>query len=366
MAGNTIGTLFRVTTFGESHGKALGAVVDGCPPGLTLDEAYIQEELDKRRPGKAKGETPRKEQDRVEILSGVFEGVTTGTPIALIIYNQDAQSSAYEHLRDVFRPGHADFTYYMKYGIRDHRGGGRASGRETVARVAGGAVAKRILEEYGIEVHAYTVNLGGIVAKERNLSFVYQNRLFCPDPSAYEAMEAKIEETLKEGDTLGGVVEIIATNVPIGLGEPVFDKLSADLAKAICSVGAVKGFEIGAGFSVSQLKGSENNDPISPFGFLKNDAGGMLGGISSGQDIVIRVAIKPIPSHRKPQKTVNLHKEPIEIQVGGRHDISAIPRIVPVLSAMTRIVLADHLLRQLAILAFRKRLAFPNFFHPDK
>lgn len=364
MAGNTIGTLFRVTTFGESHGKALGAVVDGCPPGLTLDEAYIQEELDKRRPGKAKGETTRKESDRVEILSGVFEGVTTGTPIALIIYNQDAQSSAYEQLKDVFRPGHADFTYFMKYGIRDHRGGGRASGRETVARVAGGAVAKRILEEYGIEVHAYTVNLGGVVAEARDLSFIYQNRLFCPDPLAYEKMEKKIEETLREGDTLGGVVEILARNVPVGLGEPVFDKLSADLAKAICSVGAVKGFEMGAGFRVATMKGSENNDPIGPSGFQKNDAGGLLGGISTGQDIVMRVAVKPIPSHRKPQKTVNTRGESVEIQVGGRHDISAIPRIVPVLTAMTRIVLADHLLRQLALLAFRQRLQFPKFFQP--
>uniref|UniRef100_A0A832GMF4 Chorismate synthase n=1 Tax=Caldimicrobium thiodismutans TaxID=1653476 RepID=A0A832GMF4_9BACT len=364
MAGNTIGTLFRVTTFGESHGKALGAVVDGCPPGLTLTEEYIQEELEKRRPGKAKGETPRKEADKVEILSGVFEGVTTGTPIALVIYNIDPQSSAYEPLREVFRPGHADFTYFMKYGIRDHRGGGRASGRETVARVAAGAVAKRVLEEYGIEVHAYTINLGGVEAKERDLNFIYQNRLFCPDPEAYKRMLQKIEETAKEGDTLGGIVEILAKNVPAGLGEPVFDKLSADLAKALCSVGAIKGLEIGAGFRVATLKGSQNNDPISPRGFLKNDAGGMLGGISSGQDLILRVAVKPIPSHRLPQRTVNLRKEEVEIQVGGRHDLSAIPRIVPVLSAMARIVLVDHLLRQLALLAFRARLAFPDFFAP--
>lgn len=364
MAGNTIGTLFRVTTFGESHGKALGAVVDGCPPGLTLTEEYIQEELEKRRPGKAKGETPRKEADKVEILSGVFEGVTTGTPIALVIYNIDPQSSAYEPLREVFRPGHADFTYFMKYGIRDHRGGGRASGRETVARVAAGAVAKRVLEEYGIEVHAYTINLGGVEAKERDLSFIYQNRLFCPDPEAYAKMLQKIEETAKEGDTLGGIVEILAKNVPAGLGEPVFDKLSADLAKALCSVGAIKGLEIGVGFRVATLKGSQNNDPITSKGFLKNDAGGMLGGISSGQDLILRVAVKPIPSHRLPQRTVNLRKEEVEIQVGGRHDLSAIPRIVPVLSAMTRIVLVDHLLRQLALLAFRARLAFPDFFAP--
>lgn len=362
MAGNTIGILFRVTTFGESHGKALGAIVDGCPPGLTLSEEYIQEELEKRRPGKGKGETPRKEKDKVEILSGVFEGVTTGTPIALVIYNVDPQSSAYEPIKDIFRPGHADFTYYLKYGIRDYRGGGRASGRETVARVAAGAVAKRVLEEYGIEVYAYTVNLGGIEAQTKDLNYIFQNSLFCPDPEAYEKMLQKIEETAKEGDTLGGIVEILVKNMPIGLGEPVFDKLSADLAKALCSVGAIKGFEMGAGFKVATLKGSENNDPISRLGFIKNDAGGLLGGISSGQDLILRVAVKPIPSHRLPQKTVNVRGEEVEIQVKGRHDLSAIPRIVPVLSAMTRIVLADHLLRQLAILAFRSRLPFPKFF----
>lgn len=364
MAGNTIGVLFRVTTFGESHGRALGAIVDGCPPGLTLSEEYIQEELDKRKPGKSKGETPRKEKDKVEILSGVFEGITTGTPIALIIYNIDPQSSAYESLKEVFRPGHADFTYYMKYGVRDYRGGGRASGRETVARVAAGAVAKRILEEYGIEVFAYTINLGGVEAKARDLEYITQNSLFCPDPEAYGKMLEKIEETAKEGDTLGGIVEILVKNMPVGLGDPVFDKLSADLAKALCSVGAVKGFEMGAGFKVANLKGSQNNDPLSPKGFTKNDAGGLLGGISSGQDLILRVAVKPIPSHRLPQKTINIKGEEVEIQIKGRHDLSAIPRIVPVLSAMTRIVLADHLLRQLALLAYRERLPFPKFSPP--
>ncbi len=362
MAGNTIGTLFKVTTFGESHGPALGAVVDGCPPGLSLSEEYIQIELDKRRPGKALGESPRKEKDKVQILSGVFEGLTTGTPIALLIWNEDFQSQAYEPLKEIFRPGHGDFTYYIKYGHRDYRGGGRASGRETVARVAAGAIAKRILEEYGLKVYAYTINLGGLWAKERDLDFVEQNRLFCPDPEVYEEMVKKIEETAKKGDTLGGIVEILVKNVPIGLGEPVFDKLSADLAKALCSVGAVKGFEIGAGFKVAELTGSQNNDPLTPRGFLKNDAGGILAGISSGQDIILRVAVKPIPSHRLPQKSINFYKEEIEFRVEGRHDLSAIPRIVPVLLAMTRIVLADHLLRQLAILAFKRRLPFPKFF----
>ena len=363
MGGNTIGKLFQVTTFGESHGKALGAVVDGCPPGLTLTEEYIQKELDKRRPGKSSGQSPRKEKDKVEILSGIFQGYTTGTPIALLIYNVDVDSSAYEKIKDVFRPGHADFTYFIKYGgYRDYRGGGRSSGRETVARVAAGAIAKRILEEYGIEVIAYTISLGGIFAKERNLEVIYKNHLFCPDMEAYKDMCEKIEKTKKEGDSLGGVVEVLARGVPAGLGEPVFDKLNAELAKAIFSIGAVKGMEMGAGFKVASMKGSENNDPISPYGFLKNDAGGTLGGISSGQDIVIRVAVKPIPSIRKTQKTINEKKEEVEISVGGRHDISAIPRIVPVIEAMVRIVLADHLLRQLANLAFQKRLKFPEFF----
>ncbi|MDF2953516.1 MAG: Chorismate synthase [Thermodesulfobacterium sp.] len=363
MGGNTIGKLFQVTTFGESHGKALGAVVDGCPPGLTLTEEYIQKELDKRRPGKSSGQSPRKEKDKVEILSGIFQGYTTGTPIALLIYNIDVDSSAYEKIKDVFRPGHADFTYFIKYGgYRDYRGGGRSSGRETVARVAAGAIAKRILEEYGIEVIAYTISLGGIFAKERNLEVIYKNHLFCPDMEAYKDMCEKIEKTKREGDSLGGVVEVLARGVPAGLGEPVFDKLNAELAKAIFSIGAVKGMEMGAGFKVASMKGSENNDPISPYGFLKNDAGGTLGGISSGQDIVIRVAVKPIPSIRKTQKTINEKKEEVEISVGGRHDISAIPRIVPVIEAMVRIVLADHLLRQLANLAFQKRLKFPEFF----
>jgi len=363
MPGNTWGRLFRVTTFGESHGKALGAIIDGCPPGLSIDEAYIQVELDKRKPGCFLGSTPRKESDQVQILSGVFEGYTTGTPIALVIYNKDAKPSAYEPIKDVFRPGHGDFTYHMKYGgFRDYRGGGRSSGRETAARVAAGAVAKRILEEYGIKVIAYTLALGGVKAKSIDLDQVYQNKLYCPDKEAYEKMLEVIESTRKEGDSLGGIVEVLATGVPSGLGEPVFDKLEADLAKAVLSIGAVKGFEIGAGFSAAEKKGSENNDPISPKGFLKNDAGGVLAGISSGQDIVIRAAVKPIPSISKTQKTINKRKEEVELKVKGRHDISAIPRIVPVIEAMVRIVLADHLLMQLANLAFQNRLKFPEFF----
>jgi len=362
MAGNVIGKVFQVMTFGESHGKALGAVVDGCPPGLTLDESYIQKELDKRRPGKTPGSTPRKEKDKVEILSGVFQGKTTGTPIALLIYNTDAKPSAYEHIKDIFRPGHGDFTYYLKYGIRDYRGGGRSSGRETVARVAAGAVAKRVLEEYGISVMAYTIELGGIKIKKKDLTEVFNNFLYCPDKEAFQKMVELIEKTKKEGDSLGGIVEVVAKGVPVGLGEPVFDKLEAELAKALMSIGAVKGVEIGAGFESARKKGSENNDPIYSSGFAKNDAGGVLAGISSGQDIVLRVAVKPIPSIKKTQHTITVDKKEVEISIGGRHDICAIPRIVPVIEAMVNIILADHLLRQLSILAFRERLKFPQFF----
>ncbi len=352
MAGNTFGKYFRVTTFGESHGPALGAVVDGCLPGLTLNEAYIQEELDRRRPGKAAGETPRKEPDKVKILSGIFDGHTTGMPIAMVIFNQDARPSAYEPIKDLFRPGHGDCTYLWKYGIRDWRGGGRSSGRETVARVAAGAVAKRLLEEFGIEVIAYTISLGGIKIKKRDLSYVYKNRLFCPDEESYPAMERRIQEVRAQGDSIGGVVEIVATGVPAGLGEPVFDKLDADLAKALMSIGAVKGVEIGAGFAVAERLGSENNDPITPEGFKSNHAGGILAGISNGDEIICRAAVKPIPSIGKEQDTIDIHGQPAKIVVGGRHDASAIPRIVPVCQAMVRLTLADHLLRQLAISSF--------------
>ncbi len=362
MSGNTIGVLFKVTTFGESHGPALGAVIDGCPPGLSISEEYIQKELDKRRPGKGPASTKRREKDRVEILSGVFEGVTTGTPIVLLIRNEDANPKAYDHLKEVFRPGHGDFTYFMKYGVRDYRGGGRSSGRETVARVAAGAIAKRLLEEYGISTYAYTLSLGKVKAKRVNLNVIFENPFYMPDEEAAKEALEEIERVRREGDSLGGVVEVLVKGVPAGLGEPVFDKLEADLAKAVMSIGAVKAFEIGSGIKAPEMKGSENNDPISPQGFVKNDAGGVLAGISSGQDIVIRAHVKPIPSIQKPQKTINIRKEEVELIIGGRHDISAIPRIVPVIEAMVRIVLADHLLRQLAILAFRQRLKFPEFF----
>ena len=349
MAGNTFGKIFRVTTWGESHGSALGAVIDGCPPGLELDVTDIQYDLEKRRPGKGGGESPRREPDQVEILSGVFEGLTTGTPISLIIYNKDAQSKAYDHLQDIFRPGHGDLTYLKKYGIRDHRGGGRASARETAARVAAGAVARKVLAENDISVIAYTVALGDVSTSRRNMKDITKNRLYCPDMATAVLMEEFINTVRKKGDSLGGVVEIMAAGCPVGLGEPVFDKLDAVLAQALMSIGAVKGVEIGAGFRAAELLGSENNDAITPKGYRTNNAGGILAGISNGDPIIVRAAVKPIPSISLEQDTMNLDNEPVKIKVGGRHDISAIPRIVPVCEAMVCLALADHLLRQKAI-----------------
>ncbi len=361
MAGNTFGTLFRVTTWGESHGSGLGAVIDGCPPGIELTEEMIQAELERRRPGKGGATSPRKEPDRVRIMSGTFRlddggcELTTGTPISLVIMNKDAHSKSYTHLQDVFRPGHGDLTYQSKYGIRDHRGGGRASARETAARVAAGAVAGRLLAEYSMNVQAYTVALGGVSVTQRDLSVVGENRLFCPDNEAAARMEERIAEVRSQGDTLGGIVEIRAV-CPPGLGEPVFDKLDGELARALMSIGAVKGVEIGAGFAAASMLGSENNDAISPAGFLGNNSGGILAGISNGEHLIIRVAVKPIPSIHKEQQTININNEPVPIKVGGRHDISAIPRIIPVCEAMVRLTLADHLLRQLPLLHVRETL----------
>jgi chorismate synthase len=349
MAGNTFGKAFRVTTWGESHGPALGAVIDGCPPGIELDLSDIQKDLEKRRPGKGGGESPRKEPDQVDILSGTFEGLTTGTPISLIIYNKDARSKAYDHLQNIFRPGHGDLTYLKKYGLRDHRGGGRASARETVARVAAGGVARKILAENDISVIAYTVAMGGVSTSKREMGDISNNRLCCPDLDAAERMEELIESVRKRGDSLGGIVEIKATGCPAGLGEPVFDKLDGALAQALMSIGAVKGVEIGAGFEAAGLLGSENNDALTPQGYRTNNAGGILAGIANGDDIIARVAVKPIPSISLEQDTLNLDNEPVKIKVGGRHDISAIPRIVPVCEAMVCLTLADHLLRQKAI-----------------
>jgi chorismate synthase len=349
MGGNSFGTLFRIITWGESHGEALGVVIDGCPPRIDLSNEDIQKELDRRKPGKGKGSSPRKESDRVEILSGIFEGKTTGTPISLLIRNEDVDSSSYEEWKEVFRPGHADFTYQAKYGIRDYRGGGRASARETIGRVAAGAVAKKILRKEKVEIIAYTLELGGIRAGKIDYKEIERNILRCPDRKAAAAMGMKIEETKARGDTLGGIVEILVRGCPPGLGEPVFDKLEADLAKAVMSIGAVRGVEIGAGFGVTRMVGSQSNDPLGPEGFKKNDAGGILGGISNGADIVLRAAVKPIPSISLEQRTVNQVMRPVSLRIKGRHDISAIPRINPVCEAMVAIVLVDHWLRQKAL-----------------
>ncbi|MEN8134120.1 MAG: chorismate synthase [Thermodesulfobacteriota bacterium] len=350
MAGSTFGEIFRVTTWGESHGTAVGATVDGCPPGLALAPDDIQQDLDRRRPGTGgPAASPRKEPDRVEILSGIFEGRTTGTPISLAIFNKDAHSKSYDHLKDIFRPGHGDISYLKKYGIRDHRGGGRASARETAARVAAGAVARKLLVGAGIDIKAYTVALGGIATPRRDLAEIDNNPLRCPDPETAAKMAERIDQVRKEGDTLGGIVEILAKGCPAGLGEPVFDKLDGELARALMSIGAVKGVEIGAGFEAAAMTGSENNDSITPDGFKGNNAGGILAGISSGQDIIARVAVKPIPSIGREQETIDLDGKPVKIKIGGRHDISAIPRIIPVCEAMVALTLADHLLRQRTI-----------------
>jgi chorismate synthase len=349
MAGNTFGKAFRVTTWGESHGPAVGAIIDGCPSGLPLSTEDIKRDMERRRPGKGGSTSPRKEPDKVEILSGIFEGKTTGTPISLIIYNKDADSKAYKHLQNIFRPGHGDITYLKKYGIRDHRGGGRASARETAARVAAGAVARQMLGLENIIVSAYTIALGSIETTERNFSEIVENRLYCPDNEAAARMEERIAEVRRQGDSLGGIVEVRASGSLAGLGEPVFDKLDAALAQALMSIGAVKGVEIGAGFAAAGMLGSENNDAIIPEGFETNNAGGILAGISNGDDIIARVAVKPIPSISKEQTTIDLENNPTTIKIGGRHDISAIPRIIPVCEAMVCLTLADHLLRQKAI-----------------
>lgn len=349
MSGNTTGVLFRVTTWGESHGPAIGAVIDGCPPHIDLTEHEIQHELDRRKPGGMPSTSSRREPDRVEILSGVFEGRTSGTPISLLIRNQDAHSASYDQLRDLYRPGHGDITYDKKYGIRDFRGGGRASGRETAARVAAGVVAGKVIALAGIRVTAFTRELGGIPSETTSLEFAAENRLRCPDPDAATAMEKRLEEARISGDSLGGIVEIIVTGCPPGLGEPIFDKMDADLASALMGIGTVKGVEIGAGFQAARMTGSECNDAIIPGGFRTNHAGGILAGITNGNQIVIRVACKPIPSIEREQDTIDIQGKPAILSVRGRHDVCVIPRIVPVCEAMVRLVLADHLLRQKAI-----------------
>lgn len=349
MAGNSFGDVFRVTTYGESHGKGIGVVIDGCPSGMSLSPQDFESEMSRRRPGLGAFDTPRKEEDRVEILSGVFEGLTTGAPISLFILNKDARSQSYEILKSLFRPGHADYTYFKKYGHFDFHGAGRYSARETAARVAAGVVAGKILDPKGIIVSAYTIELGGIRAESFGMDKVIGSKLYCPDPKAEVLMEEALKKAGEDGDSLGGIVEVKVIGCPPGLGEPVFDKLDADIAKAVMSIGAIKGVEIGAGFEASRLKGSENNDPITPKGFRTNRSGGILGGISNGDEIIIRVCVKPIPSIGMEQDTVDREGRPSKISMTGRFDVCAIPRVIPVLEAMVKLVLADHYLRFIAM-----------------
>ncbi|WP_319761597.1 chorismate synthase [Maridesulfovibrio sp.] len=346
MSGNTFGRIFKLTTYGESHGPGLGGVIDGCPAGIELNEEIIQLELDRRKPGQGVASTARVEADRIRILSGVFEGRTTGTSIGFHIENTDQRSRDYSKIMNVYRPGHADYTFDAKFGFRDYRGGGRSSGRETVSRVAGGAVAQEFLLQQGIACQAYTVRIGGIEAEVKEPEKSHENLFFAADSEVIPRWEERVKEIRSKGDTLGGVVEVRVKGVPAGLGEPVFDKIDARLAYALMSVGAVKGVEIGSGCKAADALGSENNDFMNADGFCSNNAGGILGGISSGQDIVVRAYVKPIPSISKPQQTVDRDGNSEEIKIGGRHDICAIPRIVPVLKSMAMLTVADFILLQ--------------------
>lgn len=346
MAGNSIGQHFRVTTFGESHGVALGAIVDGCPPGLDITEADLQVDLDRRRPGTSRYTTQRQELDAVKILSGVFEGKTTGTSIGLLIENTDQRSKDYSDIMDKFRPGHADYTYHQKYGLRDYRGGGRSSARETAMRVAAGGIAKKYLkQEFGIEIRAYLSQMGDVTVDKVDWDVIESNAFFCPDEDKIAAMDALIRQLKKEGDSIGAKVQVVATNVPVGLGEPVFDRLDADIAHALMGINAVKGVEIGDGFDVVQLRGSENRDLLTTDGFSSNHAGGILGGISSGQDIIATIALKPTSSITIPGETITVDGTPTELVTKGRHDPCVGIRAVPIAEAMLAIVLMDHLLR---------------------
>ncbi|MDO4616455.1 MAG: chorismate synthase [Lachnospiraceae bacterium] len=349
MAGSTFGTVFKVTTWGESHGKGVGVVVDGCPAGLALSEELIQPFLDRRKPGQSRFTTKRSESDSVQILSGVFDGKTTGTPISMIVYNQDQHSKDYSNIAELYRPGHADYGFDIKYGFRDYRGGGRSSGRETIARVAAGAVASLLLRELGVTVTAYTRSIGPVETETFDEAEIQNNKLYMPDAQAAEKAAAYLEQCMSEKDSSGGVVECIVSGMPAGVGEPVFDKLDARLGQAIFSIGAVKGVEIGDGFAAAAARGSENNDAfaLAENGTVTkqtNHAGGILGGISDGSAIVIRTAFKPTPSIASLQKTVNRQGEEVDLEIHGRHDPVIVPRAVVVVEAMTAIVLADALL----------------------
>ncbi len=345
MAGNSLGNLFRVTSFGESHGPAIGCVVDGCPPGMSLCEADIQTDLDRRKPGTSRHVTQRREPDTVQILSGVFEGKTTGTPIALLIQNEDQRSKDYGNLVDTFRPGHADYTYWRKYGIRDYRGGGRSSARETAVRGAAGAVARKwLLERHGVVIRAYMAQLGPIVIPFTSWAMVNTNAFFAPDADSVPALEQYMDDLRRAGDSIGAKVTVVAEHVPVGWGDPVYDRLDADLAHALMSINAVKGVEIGAGFAAVTQRGSEHGDELTPEGFLSNHAGGILGGISSGQDVVAHIAIKPTSSIRLPRRSINRQGEPVLVETHGRHDPCVGIRATPIAEAMMAIVLMDHAL----------------------
>jgi len=350
MSGNTIGKLFTVTSFGESHGKAIGCIVDGCPPGLALSEADMQIDLDRRKPGKSRHTTQRHESDEVEILSGVFEGKTTGTPIGLLIHNTDQRSKDYTDIKDRFRPGHADYTYLKKYGIRDYRGGGRSSARETAMRVAAGAIAKKYLQErYGVIIQGYLAQLGPIKLADKNTkidkAIIEDNPFFCPDPTKITELEKYMDGLRKEGNSIGARINVVASGIPTGWGEPIFDRLDAEIAHGLMSINAVKGVEIGAGFASVEQKGTEHRDEMSAKGFDGNNAGGILGGISSGQDIVVSIALKPTSSIRLPGNTINTTGDSVEVVTTGRHDPCVGIRATPIAEAMLAITLMDHALR---------------------
>jgi chorismate synthase len=349
MSGNTFGTLFTVTTFGESHGPAIGCIVDGCPPGMPLHEEDIQPFLDKRKPGQSKYTTQRREDDKVQMLSGVFEGKTTGAPIALLIQNTDQRSSDYEEIKNLFRPGHADYTYYHKYGHRDYRGGGRSSARETAARVAAGAIARLYLQKtLNLEIVGYLQQMGDLVLSFEHEAEITNNPFFCPNNNQIQELADYIDKLRRQGDSVGARVKVIAKGVPVGLGDPVFDKLDATLAYAMMSINAVKGVEIGAGFAAVEQLGSIHRDQMSPHGFLSNNAGGILGGISTGQVIEVSMALKPTSSITTPGKTVNIQGDEVSVVTKGRHDPCVGIRAVPIAEAMMALVLMDHYLRHKA------------------
>lgn len=346
MSGNTFGKLFTVTTFGESHGIALGCIIDGCPPGVELSEADLQLDLDRRKPGTSKYSTQRREDDEVQILSGVFEGKTTGTAIGLLIKNKDQKSKDYSDIKDTFRPAHADYPYQLKYGLRDYRGGGRSSARETAMRVAAGAVAKKYLHaRFGIEVRGYVSQIGHIKAEKFDWDVVETNPFFCPDKEVVPQMEALIDQLRRDGSSIGARLTVVATGMMPGLGEPIFDRLDAELAHALMSINAVKGVEIGAGFDCVEQRGEQHRDEITPEGFLSNNAGGILGGISTGQDIVAHIALKPTSSLRIPGKSIDINGNPTEVVTTGRHDPCVGVRATPIAEAMVAMVLMDHVLR---------------------